>query len=38
MTEPKWNQEEIELHLASAVNTLTPDVLSRIDLNTTQKI
>lgn len=38
MTEPKWNQEEIELHLASAVNTLTPDVLSRIDLNTPQKI
>lgn len=40
MTESQntWNQEEIELHLRSAVNALTPDVLSKIDLNTPQKI
>lgn len=38
MTEANWNQEEIERHLASAVHTLTPDVLSRIDLDTPQKI
>lgn len=32
----QWNMDEIEAHLKSAVDTLTPDVLDRIDLSTPQ--
>ena len=32
----KWNNDEITSHLKSAVDTLTPNVLDRIDLNTPQ--
>lgn len=34
----QWNKEEIARHLKSAVDSLTPDVLSRIDLQTPQEI
>lgn len=37
MTGAKWNQEELEQHLASAVHTLTPEVWSRLDLSTPQQ-
>lgn len=33
-----WNQEEIAEHLKSAMDTLTPDVLHKIDLTTPQDI
>lgn len=32
----QWNMDEIECHLKSAVDTLTPDVLNRIDLSLPQ--
>lgn len=34
----QWNNDEIAAHLKSAVDTLTPDVLDRIDLTTPQEI
>lgn len=34
----QWNKEEIARHLKSAVDSLTPDVLSRIDLQTPQEV
>ena len=34
----KWNNDEIAGHLRSAVEALTPDVLSRIDFTTPQEI
>ncbi len=34
----QWNQDEIARHLRSAMDTLTPDVLDRIDLSTPQEI
>lgn len=34
----QWNNEEIASHLRSAMDTLTPDVLDRIDLQTPQEI
>lgn len=37
MTGAKWNQEELEQHLTSAVHTLTPEVWSHLDLNTPQQ-
>lgn len=37
MTGAKWKQEELEQHLASAVHTLTPEVWSRLDLDTPQQ-
>ena len=32
----KWNNDEIASHLKSAVETLTPNVLDKIDLSSTQ--
>ena len=32
----KWNHDEIASHLKSAVETLTPNVLDKIDLSTSQ--
>ncbi len=37
-TGKQWNQDEIERHLKSAMDTLTPNVLDRIDLTTPQEI
>ena len=37
-TGKQWNQDEIERHLKSAMETLTPNVLDRIDLTTPQEI
>lgn len=34
----QWNNDEIASHLKSAVDTLTPDVLDKIDLSTPQEI
>ena len=34
----QWNNDEIAKHLKSAVDTLTPDVLDKIDLTTPQDI
>lgn len=34
----QWNNDEIAKHLKSAVDTLTPDILDRIDLTTPQEI
>lgn len=34
----QWNNDEIAKHLKSAVDTLTPDVLNKIDLTTPQDI
>ena len=34
----QWNNDEIAKHLKSAVDTLTPDILDKIDLTTPQEI
>ena len=37
-SETAWEQDEIESHLRSAMDTLTPNVLDKIDLSTPQEI
>lgn len=37
-SDQQWNNDEIAKHLKSAVDTLTPDVLDKIDLSTPQEI
>ena len=32
-----WNSDEIEQHIKSAVDTLTPDIFDRIDLSVPQE-
>ena len=34
----QWNNDEIAKHLKSAVDTLTPDILDKIDLTTPQAV
>lgn len=38
LKERQWNKKQIEHHLKSAVDTLNPDVLDRIDLSVTQDV
>lgn len=33
----QWNKEQIEMHLKSAVDTLTPDIFDRLDLSVPQE-
>lgn len=37
-SETAWEQDEIESHLRSAMDTLTPNVFDKIDLSTPQEI
>lgn len=37
-TNLSWNQDDIERHLKSAMDTLTPNVLDKIDLTTPQEL
>lgn len=33
----QWNKEQIEIHLKSAVDTLTPDIFEKLDLSVPQE-
>lgn len=33
----QWNKEQIEVHLKSAVDALTPDIFDRLDLSVPQE-
>ena len=37
-SETAWEQDEIESHLRSAMDALTPNVFDKIDLSTPQEI
>ena len=33
----QWNKEQIEIHLKSAVDALTPDIFEKLDLSVPQE-